>query len=238
MTLHIAEAAPPEEVGLLVADQFADGAEFVHLQGLAFHSMEDEARTEYIRTASQVVGQLTLSNSEPGSDIWRLDRATSPSTNRIPYHTDSPYYQRPERVVGFWNIKSSGDGGENVLLPVADLLDWASAYPEAQELLDELNATPVQFANDSHHAIGPMLDAERGTTRFDKRYVIGEAATILAVRFGELLEGQEVPSQSIKLAEGDVLFFDNKRLLHAREPYSNPDRVSYRVRMLSTSSPT
>lgn len=237
MTIHIAEAMPPKEVGSLVADQFTDGAEFVHLQGLAFHRMEDAERADYIRTASQVIGRLTLSNSEPDSDVWRLDRATSPSINRIPYHTDSPYYQQPEKVVGFWNVKSSDDGGENVLLPVANLLDWASASPEARDLVDELNATPVEFAAGAHQATGPMLEADRSTARFDKRYILGEASAKLALRFSQLLEGQELPSRSIKLAEGDVLFFDNERLLHAREPYSNPDRVSYRVRILPTASP-
>lgn len=237
MTVHIAKTTPPEEIGSFVADQFVSGVEFVHLQGLEFHRMEDAALTDYIRAASQVIGRLTLSNGEPGSDVWRLDRTTSPSTNRIPYHTDSPYYRQPEKVVGFWNAKSSDDGGENVLLPVADLLDWASTSPEGRDLLDELNATPVEFASGAHQATSPILEANRGIARFDKRYVISEAAAKLALRFGQMLEGQGLRSQSIKLAEGDVLFFDNERLLHAREPYSNPDRVSYRVRVLPTSSP-
>lgn len=237
MAVRVAEAMLPEEVGLLVADQFADGADFVHLQGLPFHQMEDAARTEYIRAVSRPIGELTLSNGELGSDVWRLDQTTSPSTNRIPYHTDSPYYQHPEEIIGFWSVKSSDDGGENVLLPVADILDWASTSREARDLIDELSATSVQFAAGDHRAIGSMLEANRGTARFDKRFVVGEEAAKLALRFSQLLEGQELLGQPIKLAEGDVLFFDNERLLHARERYSNPDRVSYRVRINPTSSP-
>lgn len=236
MAIHIAETTPPEDIGLLVAEQFANGADFVHLQGLPFHHMEDMARADYIRTVSRPIGELTLSNGDPGSDVWRLDQTTSPSTNRIPYHTDSPYYQHPEKLVGFWNVKSSDDGGENVLLPVVDILDWASTSSEARDLIDELNATSVQFVAGEHRATGSMLETDRGTARFDKRFVIGEEAVKLALRFSQLLEGQEL-GRPLKLAEGDVLFFDNERLLHARERYSNPDRVSYRVRLLPISSP-
>lgn len=179
---------------------------------------------------------MTLSNGKLGSEVWRLDHTTSPSTNRIPYHTDNPYYQQPEKVVGFWSVKSSDDGGANVLLSVADLLDWAASSPEAQDLLDELNAAPVEFVDGVYRANSPMIEIDQGIVRFDKRYVVGETAAKLALRFSQMLEGPGLPGRSVKLAEGDALFFNNERFLHAREPYSDSDRVSYRVRVLPTSS--
>lgn len=235
MGIYIAESMPPQEIGLLVADQFASGADHVHLRGMSFHTMEEVARADYIRTVSSVIGELTLTNANVTSDVWRLDKTTSPSSARIPYHTDSPYYQQPEQIVGFWNVKTSNDGGENVLLPTADILDWASSSVEARELVDQL-ADPVQFTHEKHTGTGPMLDPETGIARFDRRYVVGEEAGKVATRFTQLLESNTLLGQSVKLEEGEVLFFNNQTLLHARETYTNTDRVSYRVR-LNPSSP-
>lgn len=62
--------------------------------------------------------------------------------------------------------------------------------------------------------------------RFDRCYVIGEEASKIATRFTELLESNTLLGEPVKLAEGEVLFFDNHKLLHAREQYTDTNRFS------------
>lgn len=69
-----------------------------------------------------------------------------------------------------------------------------------------------------------------GIIRFDRRYVDQESVT-LADRFTHLLEVGPIKGRTVKLHEGDVLFFNNHKMLHAREAYTDVGRVSLRVRI-------
>jgi hypothetical protein len=115
-------------------------------------------------------------------------------------------------------------------LPVNDLLELAAASPQNAALLDRLTATPVGFTHGNHRSAGPIVDSVTGTVRFDRRYVDQEYAR-LADEFVALVEGSLVVGRTIKMEDGDALFFDNRRLLHAREPYDNPNRLSFRTRI-------
>ena len=231
MSIHIANKMPPEDIGELVADRFKSGERFVHLQDLSFHNLEETARNDYIQRVSTAIGAVVLTHpDDPGSGIWKLDSTTSPNLGSIPYHTDNPFYQEPEKIVAFWSVKSSAEGGENVILPAEDIFDRASSSQQAAELIERLESTPMLFSHEQYAATAPILGAEQGTVRFDRRF-IGLEILDLAVRFDQLIRSEELLGKAIKLKEGDALFFDNHRVLHAREPYQNPDRVSYRVRI-------
>jgi len=221
---------PPEEIGHLIAEQFAEGVPYVHLRDVPFTRLEAAEQTMYIRRASEMIGELSLSSGDPTSDVWRLDTVTSPSASRIPYHTDNPFYKLPERFIGFWNLKSSMEGGENVLLTVDNLLEQLGCLPDGNELIDELETHQVTFAHDLSEAVHPILDTRQEVIRYDRRYADAQSVQ-LADRFTQILESGRLRGHVIKLAEGDVLFFDNYRLLHARESYTDLGRVSLRVRI-------
>lgn len=227
--------ATPKDIGLYVAEQFEGGALHVHLQDVPFAHLEDAAQEAYIREASSFIGPLTLSTAEPTSDVWRLDSAASPSSSRIPYHTDNPFYEKPEKYVGFWNVKSSAAGGENVLLPLRTILEETPQFGVIAGILKIAQARQVTFQHGKNRATGNIIDADKDLIRFDARY-IDEHNTGLASILTSLLEGQALTGTSLKLAEGDVLFFDNHRLLHARQPYSDAGRVNIRVRIGDTTA--
>lgn len=87
----------------------------------------------------------------------------------------------------------------------------------------------ITFANGDSSAVSPIIDAQ-GRIRFDRRYVDPEHAA-LSSRVTRLLEEEIKAGQVIKLSEGDVLFFDNRKMLHSRQPYTDLGRISFRVRI-------
>jgi alpha-ketoglutarate-dependent taurine dioxygenase len=230
MAYQFETSAKPENIGEYIAEQFDGGALYVHIQGVPFSHLESGAQEAYIREASSFLGELSLSNTEATSDVWRLDSSSSPNSGRIPYHTDDPFYERPEKYVGFWSVNSSVTGGENVLLPLRTILEATNTAPETAEILAEARARRVVFSQGDNQAASRIIDTNSQTVRFDARY-IDEPDTDLARRMTMILEGQTFKPEIIKLAEGDVLFFDNRKLLHARQPYSDKTRTNIRVRV-------
>lgn len=229
MSISYPELMPAEEIGADIAQRFADGAPFVHVQGLPILG-EVSQRDTFITDAASAVGELTLTGNVQGSELWQLNSGTSPNASRIPFHTDNPFYENPEQVVSFWNIRSSAQGGENVILPITSLVDWMADQPQHAELLDELKTREVPFVFKENEATGSILQPDTGTARYDQKY-IDSAQTELGLRFTKALNEAKVLAYSVKLDEGDALFFNNRTTLHARAPYSDPNRLSIRVRM-------
>ena len=222
--------SPPEEIGANVWNAIDAGAPFVHVVDLPFNGMSPSESERYIKDLAGSIGRTTLTAGVPDTEIWRLNRTTSPSTQFIPYHTDNPYLGVPEKVVSFWNVKSSSQGGANLILPVNDLLEWADSKPEYKDTLQEIEDTPVAFSHGLESTVGRLLEPISGSARFDMKYM-DETAKLLGNIFRTILNDPEVPAQTVKLSEGDVLFFDNEKTLHARNEYSDLARVSLRVRM-------
>lgn len=229
MSISYPELMPAEEIGADIAQRFADGAPFVHVQGLPILG-EVSQRDTFITDAASAVGELTLTGNVQGSELWQLNSGTSPNASRIPFHTDNPFYENPEQVISFWNIRSSAQGGENVILPITSLVDWMADQPQHAELLDELKTREVPFVFKENEATGSILQPDTGTARYDQKY-IDSAQTELGLRFTKALNEAKVLAHSVKLDEGDALFFNNRTTLHARAPYSDPNRLSIRVRM-------
>jgi ectoine hydroxylase-related dioxygenase (phytanoyl-CoA dioxygenase family) len=110
------------------------------------------------------------------------------------------------------------------------LLEWADSKPEYKDILQEIEDTPVTFDHGLDSMVGKLLEPISGSARFDIKYM-DETAKHLGNIFRTILNDPEVPAQKVKLSEGDVLFFDNEKTLHARNEYSDLARVSLRVRM-------
>jgi hypothetical protein len=229
MILSLNEAVPADEVGLTVAEQFHQGADFIHVRGLPLAEMESTQQRDYIREASSRIGRLTLTAGIPDSELWELNTSTSPNANFIPFHSDNPFYDTPEEVVGFWNIHSSCKGGENIMLPVHDLVGWMHGQPQHKDLYRELVDEDVTFTHKEASARGAILDPWGGVARYDQKYISPEHKA-LGERLTAALQEAGAIKQQVKLADGEALFFNNRTVLHARAPYSDTNRLSIRVR--------
>lgn len=231
MPFTFPESTTPIEIGHEIASQFENGAAYVHVEGLPFVSMEDGQRDAYVTELSSSIGRLTLTGGEPGTELWRLNSATSPNASFIPYHTDNPFLNNPEQIVSFWNLHSSERGGENLILPVESFLDWLDSKVKKHDLAQELIQATVPFTLGDKSASGTIFDPEAGTVRYDQKYISAEYAD-LGMRLTKELNAASFMAHSVKLSEGGVLFFNNQTTLHARSPYSDPNRLSLRVRVV------
>jgi alpha-ketoglutarate-dependent taurine dioxygenase len=236
MIISYPELMLAEEIGADIAQRFTSGTPYVHIQGLPILG-EVSQRDTFITSVSSAIGELTLTGDVPGSELWQLNSVTSPNASQIPFHTDNPFYESPEQIVSFWNLRSSAQGGENVILPVTRLVDWFASQPQHAELLEELTACPVSFTFNGSEATGQMLQPNIGTARYDQKYIDPTHAE-LGLRFTKALDKANVLAHSVKLSKGDALFFSNRTTLHARTPYSDPNRLSLRVRMIRANRTT
>lgn len=207
MRLPVSRDMTSDNIAEIVKQHFENSEPYLHLTDLNFHELPPEKATSYIRSFARKIGTLTLSTVSPNSDVWGLDGLTSPSRDRIPFHTDSPYLEHPEDIVSFWNMRESGRGGENVILPIDRIIALADTKPEVADLLEELNESNVIFKHDGNKASGNIVDLQKAKVRFDKRYVLGARAVELAAAFHDLIESSDDIADVIKLNEGDVLFF-------------------------------
>lgn len=230
MSVSYSEAPDPISVGVDINDRMAAGAAYVHATGLPFAGMPTPERDAYIVHASSALGALTTTAGIFGSELWQLDSSTSPNASHIPMHTDNPFMRRPERIVGFWCMRSSSEGGENLILPVARLQEWMDDDPERRDLAVEMAETPLEHRHSTLSTRGVAIDSRAGTARFDKKYVVDNEHRT-AARFAGILAVPGLPVEPVKLGAGEALFFNNRTVLHARAPYSDAERLSVRVRI-------
>jgi len=199
---------------------------YVHLMNVGVVDLDPTSRADRIRSISAHLGEVTLTNDDPRSNLWVLDSHTSPNAMLVPCHTDNPFMANPEDVVAFWNIHSSSIGGENVIVPLDRLLELGEQSSEIAELIDEASTTPLTFTSGTKHYTGTPIDVAAGTIRYDKKH-LSTPSTRLAYLFDAALDIGDV----IKLQPDEALFFRNRTTLHARLPYSDPNRLSIRTRI-------
>jgi hypothetical protein len=221
----------PAELGMEIGEALDNGASYVHVAEMPFATLPETERDTFITEVSSSVGAMTLTGAMEGTELWQLNSATSPNAEYIPFHTDNPFYNEPEAVVAFWNLRSSPKGGENIILPVRNMLGWMATRSEYDELLTELSTTQVPFTLKDAAATGVMLDTNAQTARYDQKY-ISDAQAKLGLQLRNVADAAaESVAERVKLAPGDALFFNNHSVLHARAPYSDPNRLSIRTRM-------
>jgi len=200
---------------------------YVHLSGIDFADLEPTARNERIRSISSEIGSLTLSNGSPDSDIWPLDSKTSPNGQLVAGHTDNPFRERPEDIVAFWNVRSSSKGGENVITPFPRIVRLAEQSQQMAELILKAYTKVIEFKFGDQALRGTLIDYKAKTLRYDAKSIAPEDN-----EFEPLFEEVVKVGDKIKLKPGEVLFFNNRRTIHARLPYSDPNRLSIRTRMV------
>lgn len=220
---------PPVELGSKIADQFADGAPFVYVKDALPLHLSDPERAAHIMTVAEQLGPLTLTNDKPGTELWELNSSTSPNASFIPPHMDNPHLTEPERYVGFWCLQASEEGGENLILPVTDIISELDATGEGRALLAKLEAEQVTFTHGDYSTTSPIVDRSTGEVRYDQKYIDAGHAD-LGQRFQVVATSMMDNAARIKLKPGDALFFNNRTTVHARAPYSDPSRLSIRTR--------
>jgi len=105
-------------------------------------------------------------------------------------------------------------------------MELAEQSKQLNESLEIAQLPSFTFSQYEESWTGPAIDPNNKTVRYDAKYLSRPSAE-LKYLFEEAVKVGEV----IKLAPGDVLFFNNKTTVHARLPYSDPNRLSIRTRI-------
>lgn len=229
MRIDIDPGVEAAAVGGMVADALRVES-YVHVAGLDVLELAGQEQTDYIWNLAGAIGSLATIPGRPGTEIWPLDSRSSPLAQHVPFHTDNPFLEEPEEVLGFISLRSSSLGGENLVLPMSTLLDFLTSEPSRRTTLQRLTVEPVRFVHGPDEVQAPIVDLQAETVRFDQKYV-APANHGLASEFAAILSEAEGLAAAIKLSPGDALFFGNTQNLHARTVYQDPNRLSLRVRL-------
>ncbi|WP_146072526.1 TauD/TfdA family dioxygenase [Arthrobacter sp. 4R501] len=162
------------------------------------------------------------------------------------FHTDSQYLEEPERYFGLFCVTSDVRGqGTNFLVSASQVvLRLLELHPTA---LDHLRSpfpfrVPSVFTtsasdNDIEVVWAPILG--EGTIRFRSDTItsalelpgvtLAEAKLAAIAAFERSIS--ETPTLEYHLEPGEAIVVDNHAMLHARSPFTDSNRLLYRVRM-------
>lgn len=180
-----------------------------------------------------------------------LKRTFSQSLGEAALHTDTQYFDNPEKYFGLFCIKADvpGKGTNELIDGMTAISEFESEYGREKKLeLEKLFPFKVpsvftRSASDKDVEItwAPIVDALSGNIRYRNDTVLEALSTEgidiedsqqESLQLFDALLGNMQPV-SYHLEPGDALLVNNHRMLHARTAFDDPERFLYRVRMHS-----
>ncbi len=166
------------------------------------------------------------------------------------YHTDTQYFENPEKYFGLFCITSDNEGkGTNLLVNGVEAVEaFTERYGE--EAAAVLNTkypfrVPSAFTKggrdtDVEVVWAPIFSKETQSIRYRKDTILralGAAAGVaitdqqyeVLTQFDDFLKDTKAVGYHLEPSDG--ILVNNHRMLHARTFFDNPDRFLYRVRM-------
>ena len=218
---------------------------------------DEEARSKFEILAPKI--GIPVSHDVHDSIVWDIKAAKTSASEVITYsqhqhkadlHTDSQYSFYPEDYFGLLTLKkASCGGGESLLLSLKDILHELRSTELGQEVERILRENdypfmvPTVFKREEEDQIlemnwGPILRENEIRFRVDtlEKAVTasGDRCTKEQIDAYYYLKNLICNSPSLKrffLERGDLLFVNNKTMLHGREAFQDPERHLLRVRM-------
>ena len=242
-------------IGSLVTNLDEEGAVVLHATGV--DEMEDEMAQLTSISIGSIFGHPTKTDKRKAQIAWpvmfdpdtTVARTFSQTLGEAAFHTDTQYFEHPEKYFGLFCIHADVPGkGTNLLLDGVAALDrFRLEHDEA--VAAELQR-PYPFRVPSVFTEGgtdrdievtwaPIFEAVRGTVRYRKD-TIERALTVAGVKISDGQAGalelfdshvETMPAASYHLQPGDALLVNNHRMLHARTAFDDELRKLYRVRM-------
>lgn len=238
VTVHAPEGLTPSVFDEAVARTRIEGAALVRRGSAVTGAPEDE--TESIIAALAARGLAIIGTHFGRIEDLRTDNTTNQNTDQLGYtdagvelHTDQPFLENPPRYQLLQSIRAADEGGENFVV------DGRAAARHLREIdrgaWEALTRTPVRFHR-KQSAFESVVDAP--VLRDDDRgFMIRYSYFTLAPfarpfdemegwyraydRFARLVRDPR-HQYRFRLAPGDVLLYDNHRMLHARTSFRGP----------------
>lgn len=214
------------------------------------------AQLSSIAVAS-VFGAPTRTDQKNQQIAWpiRYDPSTSltptfsQTLGEAAFHTDTQYFKDPEEYFGLFCIASDEPGkGTNKLIDGSDAVErFGQVYgPVARQQLErdfpfKVPSVFTRHAREDEIEVtwAPIFDRDTGEIRYRRdtieaaikagKITLDDEQLDALVKFDDILK--ETDAISYHLTPGDAVLVNNRRILHARTAFDNPQRFLYRVRM-------
>ncbi|HEY6424993.1 MAG TPA: TauD/TfdA family dioxygenase [Pseudonocardiaceae bacterium] len=227
---------------MLGAEDAAVIREAVDTGWVVFHS--DEVAAGDKRAMAAIARSLGKESDRDGGALWPITPRARTGTFSITaqetgLHTDAQYHDQPEpRFLLFCVVPAACGGGANRLLRASDVirrLNDAATLAEADterlrteawswEVPEIFQTAPM---HNSHAVLG---GGDTVRWRHDNLRPGGPEQARTAQRFRDYVETHPAVVD-VRLDSGDVLYCDNKRVLHGRTAFQDPRRLLYRTRL-------
>lgn len=184
------------------------------------------------------------SRRDGGSDVWPIrprlvDKGATFSVRSGPagLHTDAQYHERPEDLVVICCVRPADHGGETTLLGLSDIWEAIRGQRDTADLERWLRApiwgfsVPLEFGGGEGVArVSILSDSGIRWRRDNLRAEIDGAIEQIADTFAAVCESS-LRKVVLPLGPGDALVMDNRRVLHGRLGFADPQRHLLRVRL-------
>ena len=262
--VELIKASCPElsEKADLVSEKIKVGYRFCILRGLNFHQLDEKTRSLIILGFSCMVGNPTPTDMVNRVVLWPvkpekthavINTTFSQRTGEAEYHTDTQYFDEPEKYMSLWCVNPDrNDGGVSGLLDGRKLLSEIEKRhgEEGVHVLSEslfpfrVPSVFTENGGDSNPEIyyGPIFNttnSELPLIRY-RRETLEKGLISKGIVLNHLekyaLECIENvlhdPNLGFKylLKKGEAIFADNHELLHMRTYFDDMERFLIRVR--------
>lgn len=242
-----------------IVRELDEGIGYVHLTGFPVEGTVGETARVFEALVSRL-GKVTPHGASQET-IWRVTPRRelnhvptfSEAASEAPLHTDNSWVSCPEKYFALLAIRPASDGGDTFVFPVMELLNGFAATASGSAALRVLRerqfpfTMPAVFRSASEHAQGitPLATAPviGGDNRFRFRYDVIQAGfqlrpdlalpeSVAAIEtFQAFLDEKLARTPGLRLERGDCLIANNQTVLHARSPFTDPDRLLLRARI-------
>lgn len=259
MAEHLVGSMEPEEIGDLVASEFASGEIYVWLHDAPLFNapygireeLDDDTsrhskRYERYMNMLRICKNLAIFQEGDIDELRSLqivgrrsdDKAWkgNPQAQYVHFHTAEASYADSSHVVSYWNAQTKGQAGDIIrILPIDRIIEKEavsgplSAVAEMQQ--------PWTFYRDGKVTL-PILDMENETVRYDSSQTnMSYLAEPIKEFFREAKNDKDVV-ETIALSPGDTLFIDNRKAFHSVELPVSQTRLTYRLLLYALKADT
>lgn len=227
------------------------------LENTNLERLDDEVAQLTAIAISSVFGTPTQTDQKDQRIAWpihydpdtNLTRTYSQSLGEAAFHTDTQYFDKPERYFGMFCIVAdeSGKGTSKLLDGRSVMKRYREEYGDAdyallcQKYPFKVPSIFTRHARDRDLEVtwAPIFDDDGEKIRY-RMDTITDALEIPGV---DIVDDQQEAIQKLEklletfdpvlhhLTPGQAILVDNHRMLHARTAFDNPARFIYRVSM-------
>ncbi|QQS59556.1 TauD/TfdA family dioxygenase [Candidatus Peregrinibacteria bacterium] len=231
----------------------------VVLKNTGIQSVSKESRTAIMIGFSTLLGRPTPTDKRNKKVAWPISvpknadkinfRTFSEHNQEAKLHTDSQYLQCPEQAISLWSIHPDGSGeGLSYCASAQDILHEMTAHSAGQESLQILQREDVPFrvpssfmqdpnSNQTEVIFGKIF-GQNPVMRYREDTIHAGYDAINQIMPPEIEKAlqdistamNKVQSDFFLLEAGDVLWINNHDHLHARTPFSDLERLLFRIR--------